>query len=180
MKLIAKITDEDIGEKFTGVNNPKTRIAVRTILSDKNGRIAILNKQAKNEFKLVGGGVDEDESLEEALRREILEEAGCEVKIISYLGFLEEFRSKENFYQKSHIYITKVVKDTKQLHLTKKEKDEGARLCWFKPEEALEIMKKSYNKLLPSKYSDLYATEFIVKRDYTILDYCIRNVLNKK
>ncbi len=179
MELIAKITDEDIGEKFTGINNPKTRIAVRTILSDENGKIAILNKQAKNEFKLVGGGVEEGESLDEALRREILEEAGCEVKIISYLGILEEFRSKENFYQKSHIYITKVSKDTKKLHLTKKEKEEGARLCWFKPEEALEIMQKSYDKLLPSKYSDLYATNFIVKRDYTILDYYIRKILNK-
>ena len=179
MNLIAKITDEDIGESFTGVNNPKTRTAVRTILKDGEGNIAILNKQLKNEFKLVGGGVDKGESLDEALKREILEEAGCEVEITSYLGFLEEFRSKENFYQKSYVYLTKVVKNTKELHLTKKEEEEGAKICWFKPEKALQIMEKSYDKLLPSKYSDLYATNFIVKRDSTILDYYIENILKK-
>lgn len=97
MELIAKITDENIGEKFTELKNPKTRTAVRTILLDNNSNIAILHKKNKNEYKLIGGGVDEGENLEQALVRETLEESGCEINIISYLGFVEEYRSQKNF-----------------------------------------------------------------------------------
>ena len=179
MELIAKITDENIGESFTEIKNPKTRTAVRTILLDNDGNIAILHKKNKNEYKLIGGGVDEGENLEQALVRETLEESGCEINIISYLGFVEEYRSKKNFYQKSYIYVSQVTKNTHQLHLTKKEQEEGSELCWFTPEEALKIMKESYNKLIPSKYSDLYSTKIIVTRDSTILKYYIERVLNQ-
>lgn len=178
MQLIAKITDDDIGEKFVGVNNPKTRTAVRTILNDGSGNIAISNKTAKNEYKLIGGGVDEGENLEEALKREVLEEAGCEIEIENCLGFVEEFRSKKNFYQKSYVYITKVINNTHKLHLTKKEQEEGAKLCWLKPEDALKMMKNSYDELIPSKYSDLSSTKIIAKRDSIILGYYIENIKN--
>ena len=178
--MIVKITDEDIGEKFVEVNKPKTRIAVRTILNDENGNIAILNKTEKNEYKLIGGGVDEGEDLEEALKREILEEAGCEVEIESCLGTVEEFRSKKNFYQKSYVYVTKVIKNSHKLHLTKKEQEEGAKLCWFKPKNALEIINDCYDKLIPSKYADLYSSRIIVKRDSEILKYYIEKYKDKR
>ena len=178
MKLIAKITDENIGESFSELINPKTRTAVRTILLDNNNNIAILHKKSKNEYKLIGGGVDDGENLEEALKREALEESGCTINILSCMGYIEEYRSKMNFYQKSYIYLSKVVENTHNLHLTQKEKDEEAELCWFKPQQALELMRESYNNLCPSKYSNLYSTKLIVARDTTILDYYLQS-LNK-
>lgn len=180
MELIAKITDENIGENYSELVNPKTRTAVRTILLDDKGNMAILHKKLKNEYKLIGGGVDEGENLEEALKRETLEEAGCKINILSYLGYVEEFRSKMNFYQKSYIYVSEVTENTHNLHLTQKEKDEGSELCWFKPQEALEIMKKSYENLQPSKYSNLYSTKLIVTRDSTILNYYLKSVNGDK
>jgi len=47
--------------------------------------------QKKDEFfyRLIGGGVEFGEKLEEALRREIKEEIGSGLENISYLGFLE-------------------------------------------------------------------------------------------
>ena len=74
MELITKITDADIGEKVYEINSPTTRKAVRTILLNDLGEIAILHKAEKNEYKLIGGGVENDETLEQALRREVLEE----------------------------------------------------------------------------------------------------------
>jgi hypothetical protein len=47
MKLIAKITDEDIGEKIYEINNPVTRKAVHAILINDSGEIAILHKSKK-------------------------------------------------------------------------------------------------------------------------------------
>lgn len=175
MKLILKIDDKNIGEIVNKVSCNKTRTAVRTILLNSNGEMALLYKAKKNEYKLIGGGVDEGEDLEDALKRETLEESGCEIEIVSSLGYVEEYRTKNSFMQTSYIYITRVVKNTNKLHLTKKEIDEGSELCWFKPEIALKKISDSYSKIIPSKYSDLYNTRFIIKRDEAILKYYILN-----
>ena len=180
MDLITKITDKDIGEEEIEMKSPTTRTAVRILLFDNNDRIAILHKKIKNEYKLIGGGVDEGESLEEALKRETLEESGCKCTDISYIGYLEEYRSKMNFYQKSHIYVGKVLENTNHLYLTTKEKEEGSELCWIEPKEALEIIKASYNKIKPSKYSNVYSTKFIVKREIAILDYFLNKYNREK
>lgn len=71
MNLLFKITDEDVGEKIYPMNNPDTRNAVRVILTNDSGQIALLNKQKKNEFKLIGGGADDGETLIDALKREV-------------------------------------------------------------------------------------------------------------
>ena len=51
--------------------------------------------------------------MEDALIREVLEETGCNVEIIKKLGITKEYKSRENFLQTSHIFISKVVNDTK-------------------------------------------------------------------
>ena len=175
MNLIEKITDKNIGEEERKIDNPRTRTAVRTILLNDEGKIALLHKKNNREYKLIGGGVDKGETFIEALKREVLEEAGCEIKIISELGYIEEYRTRDNFTQTSYSYITRVTNDTKQLHLTKKEMEEGAELCWYEPNLALQKIVESYNNILPSKYSDLYNTKFIIKRDERILQYYISN-----
>lgn len=58
MELICKITDEDIGEKFTNMENPKLRLGARGIVIREDGKIAIFNKSNKNEYKLPGGGIE--------------------------------------------------------------------------------------------------------------------------
>lgn len=180
MKLIATITDKDIGEEELSINKPSARNAVRAILFNDNNEIALLNKQIKNEFKLIGGGVEKGESFEKALRREALEETGCEIKVISKMGYVIEFRTKNNFIQKSHIYICKVSSNSQELSLTKQELDEQAQLLWFKPSIALKKISESYQKLIPSKYSNLYSSKMVIKRDETILKYYINNYQQDK
>ena len=175
MELITKITDADVGEKVYELNNPTTRKAARTILINDSGEIALLHKTKKNEYKLIGGGIEKEENIEQALRREILEESGCEVEILNNLGYVEEYKTADNFVQTSYIYVTKVVNNTENLHLTKQEKDEGSELCWFKPDVALKQIDESYNKLVPSEYSNLYSSKFVIKRDVAILNYYIQN-----
>ena len=48
----------------------------------------------------------------------MLEETGCEIEIISELGYIEGYRIRDNFTQTSYVYISQVKKDTHQLHLT--------------------------------------------------------------
>ncbi len=169
-ELICKITDEDIGEVSVEMNNPRLRRGARGIVIREDGKIAIFNKSNKNEYKLPGGGLEDDENPEEAFKREVLEETGCEVEIIKKLGITEEYKSLDNFKQISYVFVGKVIKDTKNLNVTEKEKDEGAKLLWETPEKGLELIEQCYNKLIASKYESIYHTKFIVMRDKKILE----------
>ena len=170
-KLICKITDTDIGGEESNLNNPRLRLGARGIVLRDDGKIAVFNKSNKNEYKLPGGGIEGDEAPEEAFKREVLEETGCEVEIIKTLGTTEEYKSLNNFKQISYVYVGKVLKDTKQLNVTEKEKDEGAKLLWETPEKALELIKECFDKLVASKYASIYSTKFVVLRDRRILEY---------
>ena len=171
MCMLIKITDEDIGEVSKNMNNPRLRLSARGIVIREDGKIAIFNKSNKNEYKLPGGGIEGDENPEEAFKREVLEETGCKVEIIKELGTTEEYKSLDNFKQISHVFVGKVLEDTKQLNVTQKEKDEGAKLVWETLENALKLITESYDKLIASKYESLYHTRFIVLRDRKILEY---------
>lgn len=174
MCMLIKITDEDIGEVSKDMNNPRLRLGARGIVIREDGKIAIFNKSNKNEYKLPGGGIEDDENPEEAFKREVLEETGCKVEIINKLGTTEEYKTLDNFKQISYIFVGKVVEDTKQLNVTQKEKDEGAKLIWETPENALKVINESYDKLVASKYESVYHTRFIVLRDRKILEYYMK------
>lgn len=176
MELICKITDSDIGEELLKMENPRLRLAARGIVIREDGKIAVFNKSNKNEYKLPGGGIEGEENPEIAFKREAMEETGCEVEIIKELGATEEYKSLNNFKQISYVYVGKVIKDTKQLHVTEKEKDEGAKLLWETPQKALELITECYNNLIASKYESVYSTKFIVLRDRKILEKYINEM----
>ena len=178
MELICKITDEDIGEKNSIMENPKLRLGARGIVIREDGKIAVFNKSNKNEYKLPGGGLEGEEKPEEAFKREVLEETGCKVEITQILGTTEEHKSLNNFKQISYVFVSKVIKDTKQLNVTEKEEDEGAKLIWETQEKALKLITECFGKLVASKYSSIYSTKFVVLRDRKILEKYIE--MNKK
>lgn len=175
MNLICKLTDKDIGEEYSEIINPKTRLGARGIVIRDDDKIAIFNKANKNEYKLPGGGIENDETPEEAFKREVLEETGCIVNIIEKIGITEEYKCQSNFKQISNVFYGKVIEDTKQLHTTQKEKDEGAKLLWETPQKALQLITECYDKLVKSDYGSVYATKFIVLRDRKILEFYINN-----
>lgn len=176
---IAEITDEDFGLKSSKLENPKVREASRGIVIREDGKIAIFYKKNMNEYKLPGGGIEKEETPEEAFKREILEETGCDVEIVKKLGYTQEIKSKKNFKQTSFVFVGKVIKDNGRLSLTDKEKSEGGELVWLKLKKALRLIEKCFKKLKPSPYDideSLYSTKFVVYRDRKILEYYIKNM----
>ena len=123
-ELICKITDQDIGETPIEMTNLRLRLCAGGIVIREDGKIAIFNKSNKNEYKLPGGGLEGEEETEEAFRRKVLEKTGCEIEIIECLGTTEEYKSLKNFKQISYVFVGKVLKDTKQLNMTKKKMKE--------------------------------------------------------
>lgn len=174
-KLICKILDEDIGEKSIKMNNPRIRYGARGIVLREDEKIAVFNKSNKSEYKLPGGGIEENENPKEAFEREILEETGCVVEITKELGIAEEYKTLNNFKQISYVFVSKVLKDTNKLNITQKEQDEGATLKWETPINALKLITDCYNNLISSEYEDVYFTRFIVLRDKAILEYYLEN-----
>ena len=167
-----KITDKDFGLEEKEMVNPFKRFASRGIV--RNGdKIAIFFKVNMNEYKLPGGGLDVGESPKDGFKREVKEETGCEIANIKQIGTAEEFKTKSGFYQKSYVFSADVVKDTKILNITEKEKAEGAVLVWLSLDAAIEKIKNSFENLKASPYdkdADIYSSRFVVKRDLKILE----------
>ena len=177
MSNIMTITDKDFGLDIVELNNPRIRIGARGLVFNSNNKIAILNKRNKNEYKLVGGGVEVDEEPKTAFKREVLEETGCKVEIDDFIGTIREERTHNNFVQISHLYVAHVIEDTKIFNLTEKEITEGAQLLWLNLDEAINIIKDCERKIKSSKYEDIYLKRFVVRRDYNILEFYKNNYL---
>jgi mutator protein MutT len=55
------------------------------------GRILVIHSSATNKYEFPGGGIELGERMEDALRREMLEEAGVHVQIGAFVTFKENF-----------------------------------------------------------------------------------------
>ena len=173
MNILFKLTDRDFGIEPKKMKDCRIRISSRGIVIRDDGKIAIQYKTNRNEYKLVGGGMEEKENPYIAFRREVLEEAGCEIDIIRQIGIVEEYKSLQNLKQISNIFIAKVTKDLHKLNLDEGETIEGAILLWLQPREALQLITDCYDKLIPSEFDDIYSTRFVLLRDRKILEYYI-------
>ena len=150
MEIIKEIFEEDLGisSESTGEVLYKIRKAARALLFDDD-KIAILSAEKIHVHKLPGGGIDQHESVLEALNREILEEAGCAINDVRELGMTLEYRNQFNQLQISYVFTGK----TGEIGLpnfTEKEINEGFKLIWISVEEAMDIMK---NKDKPTTYA---------------------------
>lgn len=180
MDCILTIIDEDFGLESIPLNNPRIRYGARGIIFNSENKVAILNKEKKNEYKLVGGGIEELEDPIKAFKREALEESGCKIEIDDCLGYTKEIKSLDNFEQISRIYVAHVIEDAGHTDYTQKEQDEGAKILWLDIDDALRIIEECENKLQTSQYENIYQTKFIVRRDAGILRYYKNHYLNHK
>lgn len=110
MKLL-KIFDKR--DSKVGSKDIMYRKAVRALIL-KDGKILLVHSEKANEFKFPGGGIEQNESKQEALKREVLEETGH--KIISVnegLGYTDQiyndiYDGNKYFYQRSFYYFCEV------------------------------------------------------------------------
>ncbi len=80
------------------------RVSVRAVIFDGDNIITMFRSKKKDDgtrkeyYVIPGGGVEEGESLEEALIREIKEELGIDIEIVKYLREVEEEKAIQHFY----------------------------------------------------------------------------------
>ena len=75
--IITEISDKDLGLQVSEFNNLKERVASRGIVIKEDGKIAVFYKSNKEQYKLPGGGLENNEIVYETFKREVLEETGC-------------------------------------------------------------------------------------------------------
>lgn len=112
----------------------KARVVVGAVIQ-KDGEV-LLGRKPKdigpypNTWVIPGGGVHlEDESLEEAMRREITEESGITVGPLEPLFFDEDIEPDKNGDQTHYLYVTY---KTTYVSGTLKPGDDVSRLEWVK------------------------------------------------
>lgn len=174
------IIDEDFGLQSVPFENPRVRVGARGIVLYHN-QVVLLHKKEKNEYKLLGGGLEGEELPEETFLREVLEESGFEVEIVSKLGEIEEWKSLDQFKQISYVFVAKVISDTGVQHYTEKELGEGSEVVITSLEEAIRLVRNSENQLKASQYEgemSIYHSRFIVRRDLFLLEYYLEHKNN--
>ncbi len=159
MKLVKTIQFKDL--KPEDIEKFEIRRAARAVVFDKDKNIGILYVGKHNYHKLPGGGLEGDESIEEALKRECLEEIGCNIETFGELGEIIEYRDKWSLKQHSYCYLANVVGEKGKEDFTQKESDNDFQIKWIPLQEAI--------RLLENDSSEDYESQFIKIRDGNLL-----------
>lgn len=144
------------------------REAVRAVLLDSNGHVYLMNVSKHDYHKLPGGGIDERESKEDALARELKEEVGCKAAITQEVGQITEYRNFYNYQKQiSYCYIAEQVGKQGKLSLEQGELDEGmVQIKALSIAHAIRLIEKDKPNNLEG--------QFIQKRDLAFLKQALK------
>jgi len=162
MEVIKVIRDADVGESFPIPSDYTKRVTVRAVVFDSQGKIALLHSAKGGYHTIPGGGIETNESLEEALRREVKEEVGCSINDIRELGVIEEYRNEQGRHQISYGFMVNLDGDKGESNFDELEIAEGFVCAWITLEDAIETFQNDSNHTT-------HKGKFICLRDLTFL-----------
>lgn len=122
-----------------------TKKAVAVVIEDENGNILLTQRGriSRDEFEKwenCGGAVDGDETEEQAIKREVMEELGCKLQIIDVL-YKDKFTTDSGASWEVTIFRGKLDGEPKVQN-----QDENKAIKWFKKENLKNINLASYTR----------------------------------
>ena len=124
--------------------------------------IALLHVSSEGYYKLPGGGIEGDESMEAALEREVMEEVGAGIAILDEIGMTIEYRDSINQLQISYCYLAQVNGAVSTPAFTDYEREKGFSLIWRSLDEAMQLMR--------AHKPEHFIGRFIVERDLAFME----------
>ncbi len=152
-------TIDQFGKTFS-MPAKKTRIASRGILIENN-KILLSHELNTGVYMSPGGGLEENETLEECCIRELLEETGYEVEPVEQFLKINEY-SFETLYVSNYFICKKIGKS--EQHLTEIEVEHGIVPEWVDINKALEIFGDYASKR--EDIASLYLREYTMINEY--------------
>ncbi len=149
------------------------RTAARAVLIDKDYRVALINATSRGYYKLPGGGIDEGETISEALEREVVEEAGWKIEPLCPLGYVHETRHKYTQFNISYAFLARATEFVGN-NLMDDEKEDGFELEWFDNIDATIAAVEGVDTT-----DKVYQAKFFTEREAAILR-AARKVLKEK
>lgn len=133
------------------------REAVRAIIL-KGDKLLMVHSDVNGDYKFPGGGVEEGENYIEALKREVLEEAGAHVLKVEEFGELMEYdegqyQDTDVFKMLSKYYFVSIKENLGELNLDYYEEKLKFHPVWVTAEEAYNINKTILNKNSPPRWT---------------------------
>lgn len=146
------------------------RPSVRGILL-RDDEILLIYTKRYNDYTLPGGGIEDDESHTEALKREMLEETGAHLKQWTYIGTYDELRpTYYEGYDAMHIASHCYLCHAGNFQLPQPEDYEienGSEPVWVPIQEAikhnLQVMAEQPNSMGMSIQRETFLFEYIYK-----------------
>lgn len=139
MKFLCEITDKDIlGQD--GLSTAAPRYTARAIVKNTVGEYAVMYSHKFNLHTLPGGGIEKNEDIIEALKREILEETGCSCDLITELGYVSENRAHCDYTQISYYFIVETKSGYETPELTEAEINNRTEVQWHSLEKMADLI----------------------------------------
>lgn len=108
-----------------------------------------------NRYSMIGGGIDEGESVEDALYREALEEAGCKIKNVKEIGIIEErgigSDKRGRFIRTNYCFLGDVDGEKIEPYFTEEDINDGFGLIWLPLDTAILNLKKQVDTFITRK-----------------------------
>jgi 8-oxo-dGTP pyrophosphatase MutT (NUDIX family) len=149
MKILLTLNPENASTEE--IQTYPVREAVRTVLVDDKGNVGVIHAGKDEYYKIPGGGIEMGEDKYKALKRECLEEIGCEIEVLGEVGKIIEYRKMFNLTQVSYCYLAKVKGTKGSPHYEKDEIEEEFEPGWVSYADALKLFSGNPGKT-PEEY----------------------------
>jgi 8-oxo-dGTP pyrophosphatase MutT (NUDIX family) len=146
----------------------RTVVRIKAVLENKNGEILLC--YSCNNYHLPGGHLEEGESYEECLVREIKEETGIDIdqkernpflRIVYYNKDYPSAGTNTKNIVNYYVVNNELIPDLNNINLTEEEKEHGFELRYIKKEDVLRVLENSLETC--SRRAVLYDTIEAIK-----------------
>ena len=140
------------------------RRIVRAIVFDEENNFYFVRASRDDEFgnatliETSGGGVEENESLQEAIRRELKEEIGAEIEIVDYIGTVSDYYNLIHRHNINHYFLCRALSfgekhlmkdEVEQFHLSTLKLTYEQALKEYEKRACTKIGRLLYNREFP-------------------------------